>query len=158
MPSLTAVIASTSGHTEFVTDTVLSRLKEALPSLQVRVVRAELATAADLQSCDVLLLGSGTWNTGGIEGQLNPHMHELLFVRAKNVQLAGKPVLLVSLGDDRYYYTTRCTEGFMRFLKAAGGKTFGMPLVILNEPYDKTERILKWADASAEKLKGCRNQ
>lgn len=153
MTSLTAVTASTSGHTEFVLDTVIARLKELMPALQVRTVRAETASASDLQSGDVLLLGSGTWNTGGVEGQLNPHMHELLFERAKDVRLDGKPVLLISLGDDRYYFTTRCTEGFIRFLKSAGGRLFGTPLIVLNEPYDKTDRIRKWTDAVAEKLR-----
>jgi hypothetical protein len=39
---------------------------------------------------DILLLASATWNTGSIEGQLNPHMWELLKDKAKNLDLAGK--------------------------------------------------------------------
>jgi len=35
---------------------------------------AEKTQPQDLLSGDVLLLASSTWNTGGIEGQLNPHM------------------------------------------------------------------------------------
>ena len=153
MRSLTAIIASTSGHTEFVLDTVLQYWKDVVPNLAVRTVRAELATAEDLLNCDVLLLGSGTWNTGGIEGQLNPHMHALLFERVKNIDLQKKPVLLISLGDDRYYFTTRCTERFMEFMKKANGTSLSMPLVILNEPYDKVERIKKWAEATAAKMR-----
>lgn len=153
MHSLTAIIASTSGHTEFVLDTVLQYWKNAVPNVTVRTVRAEVATAEDLLNCDILLLGSGTWNTGGIEGQLNPHMHALLFERVKDIDLQKKPVVLISLGDDRYYFTTRCTEGFMQFIKAANATSLYMPLVILNEPYDKVERIEKWAEATADKLK-----
>lgn len=152
MPRLSAVIASTSGHTEFVVDEVLRRFRAGLSGYEINVLRAETATKEDLLGCDVLLLASGTWNTGGVEGQLNPHMHELLFSRSLGIDLQGKPVMLVSLGDDRYYFTTRCTERFVTFLKSGNGKIFGMPLVILNEPYDQTEKIEKWADAQVKKL------
>lgn len=152
MTKLTAIIASTSGHTEFVLDTVLHHWKNVMPHMTVRTVRAELATADDFLNCDVLLLGSGTWNTGGIEGQLNPHMHALLFERMTNIDLQKKPVLLISLGDDRYYFTTRCTERFMEFLKKANGTSLTMPLVILNEPYDKVEKMKKWADGAVKKI------
>jgi flavodoxin len=152
MPSLTAIIATTSGHTEFVLDTVLRYWKERMPNLTVRTVRAELATADDLLRCDVLLLGSGTWNTGGVEGQLNPHMHELLFERVEGIDLQKKPVLLLSLGDDRYYFTTRCTERFMQFIKKANGTSLATPLIILNEPYDKVEKMQKWAEAVMRKF------
>ncbi len=153
MKNVTAIIASTSGHTQFVLDTIIARWKETGAAISVTVVRAELATPEDLLRADVLLLGSGTWNTGGVEGQLNPYMHDLLFGKLKGLNLGGKPVLLVSLGDERYYFTTRCTERFMQFLKAAHGKATGIPLIIVNEPYDQVERIHKWADGAAEKLK-----
>ena len=154
MKNVTAVIATTSGHTQFVIDTVVSRWKETHDDIAVRIVRAETATVEDLTQCDVLLLGSGTWNTGGVEGQLNPYMHELLFEKLKGIDLQAKPVLLVSLGDERYYFTTRCTERFMQFLKAANGKSAGMPLIIVNEPYDQTEKIKKWADGASAKMLG----
>ncbi len=153
MQNLTVIIATTSGHTQFVVDTVLSRWKETGVNVSVKIIRAELATAADFTDADILLLGSGTWNTGGVEGQLNPYMHELLFGKLKGIDLKGKPVLLVSLGDERYYFTTRCTERFMQFLKSANGKSLGIPLIIVNEPYDQMERINKWSDGAGEKLR-----
>lgn len=152
MKTITAITASTSGHTDFVLDTVLEHWKNVLPELRVERVRAEQATKEHLLNSDMLLLGSGTWNTGGVEGQLNPYMHELLFERVRDINLQKKPVLLLSLGDDRYYFTTRCTERFMQFIKQANGTSFTMPLVILNEPYDKTDRMIKWATAVAEKI------
>lgn len=152
MKTLNAILATTSGHTQFVLDTVIAHWKKTLPKLTTRIIRAESATVEDLTSCDILLLASGTWNTGGIEGQLNPHMHELLFEKLQHIDLKEKPVLLVSLGDERYYFTTRCTERFMQFLKNAHGKSAGIPLIIVNEPYDQTEKIEKWAEGMAEKL------
>lgn len=145
MPTLSIIEASTSGHTSFVIDTIVSALGKFHPGLQIKRTRAEKATVSDLRDCDLLMLGSGTWNTGGKEGQLNPHMHELLFDRAKDIDLKGTPVALISLGDDRYYFTTRCTEHFMRWIKQCKGKPIGMPLIIVNEPYDQVEKIEGWA-------------
>jgi len=136
--------ASTSGHTEFVIG-VLQKLWGAAGH-SITLVKAEQATSKDLTIGDVLVLASGTWNTGGQEGQLNPHMHELLFERVKVIDLQKKPVALISLGDERYYFTTRCTEHFMKFLKTANGTTLSPPLIIVNEPYDQEERIRKWGE------------
>jgi hypothetical protein len=53
---------------------------------------AEKAEPQDLLSGDVLLLASGSWNTGGIDGQLNPHMWALLQDKAKMLDLAANRV------------------------------------------------------------------
>lgn len=152
MPSIHAIYASTSGHTEYVVDVVrqaLTRSKE----IAVTSQRAELAQREDLARGDVLLLASGTWNTDGIEGQLNEHMHRFLFEQCKDVDLQSKPVVLVSLGDERYYFTTRCTEHFQRFVRQANGKMLTPPLIIVNEPYTQHERIEHWAARLASALK-----
>ena len=144
MTHVTAIIASTSGHTAFVLDTLVAYWARTAPEITVRMIRAEEAKPEDFLAGDLLVLGSGTWNTGGKEGQLNPFMHELLFDRAKSVDLKNKRVALLSLGDERYYFTTRCTEHFLKFIRDHGGKLLGMPLTITNEPYDQMERIEKW--------------
>ncbi len=144
MISIHIIYASTSGHTEYVVEILAPLLRSA--GLQVTSTRAELATAEDLLKGDVLILGSGTWNMNGVEGQLNMHMHELLFGQAKDVNLGGKSVGLISLGDDRYFFTTRCTEHFMRFLREHHGKHLSPPLIIVNEPYGQEERIKKWSE------------
>src|SRR3989338_9849906 len=104
MPILHITTASTSGHTDYVIDTLLPILRERAPALTILRQRAEQATGDDLLKGDIVLLGSGTWNTGGIEGQLNMHMHALLMERAAEIDLAGKPVSTISLGDERYYF------------------------------------------------------
>ncbi len=146
LPSIHIIYASTSGHTEYVIEQLASYLKQRIDGLTVEKQKAEFAKGEDLRRADVLILASGTWNTGGIEGQLNVYMHQLLFERGKDIDLTGKMVALISLGDDRYYYTTRCTEHFMRFIKLSHAKTLFIPLIVVNEPYGQEERVQRWGE------------
>lgn len=146
MKTVHIITASTSGNTEFVANTVSERLRATAPNITIELQKAELATADDLLRGDILILGSGTWNTGGTEGQLNMYMDALLKTRAKDVKLAGKPITFISLGDERYFFRTRCTEHFLRFQREHGGKLFLPPLIIVNEPYGQEEKIHAWAD------------
>lgn len=123
-----------------------------MPDLTIERTRAEQAKPEDILHGDVVILGSGTWNTGGIEGQLNPHMHEFLIERAKDVTLQGKPMTCISLGDDRYYQRTRCTEHFLRFIRTHNGTLITPPLVIVNEPYDQVEKIETWSEKLLQKI------
>lgn len=145
-PSLQIIYASTSGHTEYVVEKLASYLGQKAPALTIEKQSAELAKREDVLKGDVLILGSGTWNYGGVEGQLNMYMHQLLFERAKDIDLTGKTIAFICLGDDRYYFTTRCTEHFMRFMKLSHAKILLMPLIIVNEPYGQEERVQKWGD------------
>ncbi len=146
MPSIHIIYASTSGHTEYVVDTLIEFLKEKAPQIDVERQRVELAKPEDLLRGDLVILGSGTWNYQGVEGQLNMYMHQFLFEKAQGIDLSQKQLALISLGDDRYYYTTRCTEKFMRFLREAHTKSALMPLIVVNEPYGQEERIVKWGE------------
>lgn len=151
-PSLHFVYASTSGNTEFVIETLAAFFRKESPDLHIELQRAELAQPDDLLRGDCVILASGTWNTGGNEGQLNTHMHTLLLERAASLDLAGKPMAFISLGDDRYYFTTRCTEHFLRFLRTHGGTQLLMPLCIVNEPYGQEEKIQAWGKKLLGKL------
>lgn len=146
MPSLHIIYASTSGHTEYVVDELMAYLGRRVADITIERQRAELAKREDLLRGDVLILGSGTWNFQGVEGQLNMYMHQLLFKRAKDIDLTGKLIAFISLGDDRYYYTTRCTEKFMWFLKNSHAKMLLIPLIVVNEPYGQEERVQKWGE------------
>lgn len=148
--SLQIIYASTSGHTEY----VVGVLKEAMKGrLQIADCKAEAAKPEDLLKGDILILGCGTWNTDGPEGQLNPHMKDLLVGKAKDIDLAGKQVAIIALGDDRYFYTCRAGEHMRRFVLDHGGKILGDALLVVNEPYGQEERVKKWADALLKKLK-----
>lgn len=145
--SLHIVFASTSGHTEHVVGVLVEHLKAKAPGCAVEVQRAEQAAPEDLLKGDLLLLASGTWNTGGIEGQLNPHMYALLEGRAAGVELGGKRVLTVALGDDRYRYRANAAVHLGNFIRARGGEHAGHTLKIINEPYGQEVAVREWADA-----------
>lgn len=117
------------------------------PAIKVSKVLAEQATPEDLQKGDVVLLACGTWNTGGIEGQLNPHMHAFLLKRAAATDLKGQKVALVALGDKRYFYTARAGEHLKNFVEAHGGTLIGETLKIMNEPYGQEKTVQAWAES-----------
>jgi len=143
MPSLHAIYASTSGHTEYVVSVLLSYLrKDGLKDSEIQ--RVEQAGIEDLSRGDILLLASGTWNTGGIEGQLNPHMHDFLGKRAAKVDLHGRKLALIGLGDARYRYTCRAAAHLEAFVESHGGKLVLPTLRIVNEPYGQEAKIQKW--------------
>ncbi|MSR86782.1 hypothetical protein EXS70_01260 [Candidatus Peribacteria bacterium] len=142
--SVHIIYASTSGHTEYVVDTLIPLLQKA--GVIVTKGLVDLAKPEDLMKADFLILGSGTWNTGGIEGQLNPHMHTFVHGPAKDVDLKGKNVAIIALGDDRYFYTSRAGEHLRNFIQKHGGKVLGDALVVINEPYGQEEKIRKWSE------------
>tara|TARA_Y100000310_G_C20577776_1_gene761336 strand:+ start:40 stop:540 length:501 start_codon:yes stop_codon:yes gene_type:complete len=148
--SLHIIYASTSGHTEHVVGVLAAFLKE--KGVEVEVQRAEHASGEDLLRGDVLLLASATWNLDALEGHLNTHMHALLNKRAKDTDLDGKPVALISLGDDRYFYTCRATEHFMQYFMKHDGKPCCPPLLVVNEPYGQEEKVEKWGEKLFESL------
>ncbi|MCA9370338.1 MAG: flavodoxin family protein [Candidatus Peregrinibacteria bacterium] len=152
MPSLHTIYASTSGNTEHVVDVLFDHIQETHPEFELSKQRAEEADGKDLLQGDVLLLASSTWNYDAVEGYLNMHMRELLEQRAGDIDLAGRPVALVILGDDRYYYTGRGTERFMQFLMSHNGKSCTMPLIVINDPYGQEGKVKEWGDKLVKQL------
>jgi flavodoxin I len=147
--TLHIIYASTSGHTEFVIDT----LSERIASRRVAITkqRAEQAAPADLLKGDILLLASGTWNTGGIEGQLNPYMHMLLKEKAAGIDLKGKKVVIIGLGDDRYRYTANALHHLEEFVKTHNGVVLDH-LKMVNEPYNQEKTVEQWGKKLLSKL------
>lgn len=151
MPSLHIIYASTSGHTAFVIETLAAWLKQHSSSVTVSSVRAELAQSEDFLKGDVLMLASSTWNTGGPEGQLNPHMFALL-ERAATVDLKGKKVAVIGLGDDRYRYTAKAADHLIEFVRAHHGEVIEPVLRIINEPYTQEKKVQEWASLLAKQF------
>lgn len=143
MSSLHIIYASTSGHTEYVVDTLIGSLK----GLVVEKQRAELAQSEDLLRGDVLLLAASTWNTGGPEGQLNPHMFALLMNRAADIDLQGKRVAVIGLGDERYHFLCAAADHLEEFVTSHGGVLIHPTLRIINEPYNQQKKIEQWSAA-----------
>ena len=138
------VFASTSGHTEYVVDALIDSLVGISSDWEIKETLAERAQPEDLLSGDVLLLASATWNTGGIEGQLNPHMWALLHDKAKTLDLAGKPCACIGLGDHRYFYTARAADHLQHYVEAHHGRLMVPTLKIINEPYGQEEAVRIW--------------
>ncbi len=149
MSCIHLLYASGSGHTEYVCTVIADALRAA--GYEALLTRAEAAKVEDLARGDFLILASGTWNTGGIEGQLHPYMYQIVFKTAKDIDLAGKRCSHIALGDDRYYYTGRAGEYLRKFLKDHNGDYCLDPLTIINEPFGQEEKIRQWC----EKLVTC---
>ena len=147
MPSLHIIFASTSGHTEHVVDVLRQALQTDRPEILVEQQRVEQAEPEDLVRGDIVILASGTWNTGSVEGQLNPHMHAFLRERAATIDLHGKHVAVIGLGDERYRYTARAADHLETFVRTHGGVLLEPVLRIVNEPYGQEESVKKWGAA-----------
>src|SRR6201997_4195676 len=142
--SLHIVFASTSGHTEYVVDALIDSLKSIAPGWEIEETLAEKTQPQDLLSGDVLLLASATWNTGGTEGQLNPHMWILLHDKAKTLDLAGKPCACIGLGDHRYFYTARAADQLQHYVTVHHGRLIAPTLKMVDEPYGQDEAVRAW--------------
>jgi flavodoxin I len=142
--SLHIVFASTSGHTEYVVDTLIDSLKCIAPGWEIEETMAEKTQPRDLLRGDALLLASSTWNTGSIEGQLNPHMWILLQDKAKTLDLAGKPCACIGLGDHRYFYTARAADHLQHYVEVHHGRLIVPTLRIIDEPYGQEEAVRVW--------------
>jgi flavodoxin I len=147
------VFASTSGHTEHVVDALIGSLKSITPGWQIGKMMAEKAQPQDLLSGDVLLLASATWNTGSIEGQLNPHMWALLNDKAKTLDLAGKPCACIGLGDHRYFYTARAADHLQHYVEAHHGRLMVPTLKIIDEPYGQEGAVRFWGEQLVDAAK-----
>jgi flavodoxin I len=147
------VFASTSGHTEYVVDALTDCLKSIVPGWEIEETMAEKTQPQDLLNGDVLLLASATWNTGGGEGQLNPHMSVLLHDKAKTLDLAGKPCACIGLGDHRYFYTARAADHLQHYVAAHHGRLIAPTLKIIDEPYGQEEAVTVWGKQLVDVLK-----
>lgn len=126
-------------------DALIGSLKSMQPSWEIQETVAEKTQPQDLLSGDVLVLASATWNTGGTEGQLNPHMWALLQDKAKTLDLAGKPCACIGLGDHRYFYTARAADHLQHYVEGHHGRLIVPTLRIIDEPYGQEEAVRAWS-------------
>ncbi len=143
--ALTIIYTTSSGHTEFVIDSVIDLLTKERKELRITKQRAELTKPEDLTKGDLLLLACGTWNTGNVEGQLQPYMHDLLMNKAAAIELKGMPAAAIGLGDERYHFTAKAAERLNDFLQSHGANVLLPALKIINEPFDQQKKIDAWA-------------
>ena len=146
VPSIRIVYATTSGHTEYVVKEIQQYAQAKWPQLSMELKRAETAASEDLSNVDLLILATSSWNTGNVEGQLNPHMFHFLMDIAKDVKLNGQKVAAIGLGDERYFYTCKAADHLEDYIKTHGGTLLQPTLRIINEPYGQEEKFHEWAD------------
>lgn len=146
MISVNVIVASTTGHSDYVAETAIARWKQASSGISVSKQRAEQASGEDLLKADVIVLASGSWNTEGIEGQMNPHMHHFLKNRAANIDLRSKKIGIIALGDDRYFFTLGARKHMEDYVRSHGGILVEPVLGIVNEPYGQEKIVEQWAD------------
>jgi flavodoxin I len=142
--SLYIVFASTGGHTAYVVDALIASFKSIASGWEIKETMAEKTQPQELLSGDVLVLASATWNTGGTEGQLNPHMWALLQDKAKTLDLAGKPCACIGLGDHRYFYTARAADHLQHYVEAHHGRLIVPTLKIIDESYGEEDAVGIW--------------
>lgn len=149
MPLLLIVYSSTSGHTEYVLDVLTEFLEAKKAPVKIARQHVEQTDPKDLVNCDYLLLASSTWDV--TEGLLPPDFR--VFTKAaKDIDLAGKPTIVIGLGDSRYRNTCRAAAHLMQFAREHGGKNLLPPLPIVNEPYEQNAVIEKWGEKLLAKL------
>ena len=144
--SLTIIYSTSTGHTEFVVDALIAHLTEKRKDLHTVKQRAEVSKPEDLTKADILLLACGSWNTGNVEGQLQPYMYDLVNGRGQEADIKEKPAAAIGLGDERYHFTARAAEKLTEFLTQKQAKILLPTLKIVNDPFDQTAKVLSWAD------------
>ena len=151
MPAnITAIVASTGGHTEYAVQVIAKHAKT--KRITINIIKAEQATVATIQAADVLLFASSTWNTGGNEGQLNPHMLTC-WKNLKGVDLNGKQCAAIGLGDERYRYTAKAADHLEEMIMYLKGNQLLPAFKVVNEPYGQEKLLEKWADKFIATLK-----
>lgn len=142
------IYTTSTGNTEHVVGVLRKTLES--KGITVSSQLAEESKSEDLLKGDVLILACGTWNTGGSEGQLHVRMDAFLNGKAKAVDLEGKRVAIIALGDEEYYYTGRATEHLVQYALNHNGKLIGAPLLIINDPEEQEEKVVRWGEKLAE--------
>lgn len=143
--SIAIIFTTATGHTEFVVDRVIGVLEKKLTQGRILKQRAEVTDPSELSKHRVLILACGSWNTGNVEGQLSPHMHDLLTARARSADLRGVQTTAIGLGDRRYHFTAKAADHLTTYLQERGATTLIPTLKIVDDPYDQEKKIDAWA-------------
>lgn len=118
MANVTIIYGSTTGNTE----TAANEIAEALSAHAVTVMDVASASSSDLESADLLILGTSTWGYGDLQDDWDANMSLI-----DDANLSDKKVALFGLGDSGSYCDT-FTDGMgilYEAVKAAGAKVVG---------------------------------
>lgn len=146
------VWGSTSGHTEYVVERLIDVLGRGPRGSRVQAGPAETFPVTPVVQADVLVLASSTWSSNGVEGELNPHMADLVQHRASDLQVEGMSCACIGLGDHRYYYEARAADLLERFVRDHDGRLIVPTLRLIDEPYGQERLIDDWARGLVEAM------
>jgi flavodoxin I len=96
---VTIVYGSSTLNTEFVSQ----RLQREFGEEEARLVNVREADTADLEEAKNLILATSSWGSGSLQDDW-----ELFFPKLDEVDLSGKRVALLGLGDQENYPDSFC--------------------------------------------------
>lgn len=146
MTRLLFAYSSTSGHTEYVCQVCANHISKKKRSFDCELKLIETVTKKDVDAADIVLLASGTWNTEGIEGQLNPYMHRFVHKDFADYDFKNRPVLIIGCGDARYKYTCRAAQYLEEYVWSHNATHIEPTLRVINEPYGQEQQFIDWCD------------
>ena len=160
--AFTIFFATSTGKTEDIAD----RLKELIPGTEAKDVD-DIGSPSELAEADALICCVPTWNTGADEA-LSGTAWDDLVTEIPNLELSGKSVAILGLGDSSGYSDFFCDameELYSAFLQAGAkligqvpvdgytfdesksvidGKFCGLPIDEDNEPELSDQRLNSW--------------
>jgi len=148
MAKIKFIYGTGGGNTEMVCNKVAAIFKKA--GHKIEIVKAKLASAADVSGADVYVFASPTYG----HGQLEQYFAKF-FDQIQDLNLKGVRCLVISLGD-RKYDIDYCMESgkiLTKFLRKKEAEMVHSALMIEKTPVDQLNGyITKWAKTVCEKL------
>lgn len=146
------VYATNSGGTQIASQIVTKALTK--KNHLVIVKQASETTPQDLGQYDVIILGSPTWDYGGLEGQ--PHADFIaLMEKCKGITAENKLFAIFGLGDSSYTHFCGAVDHLEEFVKSLKGKRIVDSLKIDGFFFDQkknTELLKSWTEGVAKTL------
>jgi flavodoxin len=148
MSKILIIYTTVGGNTELVVEKVSNLLSK---NNSVEAKLADLTEAKDLQSKDLVILASPTYNQGTLEAHFQKFISKL-----EKSDVEGKKFAVIGLGDTKYYpeYLTESATILENYVKKMEGKLIVPALRIGTLPYKMLDSLVpKWV----EKLEGALN-
>lgn len=140
------IYASNSGGTYFVSEIIKDTLEK--NGYVVKLKRASEVKVEDIQSQNLVILGSCTWQYGSEEGQMHEHFH-ILKKNFAEVNLNPSNFAIFGLGDSTYFQFCASVNHLEELVKS-WGKTLLVPSLRINRFYadqeEKEEIVRNWTE------------
>lgn len=145
MSTINIIFATNSGGTAAASQIIADELKA--HTLNPIIKQAVESTPADLDSAEIILLGSPSWDYENKEGY--PHEDMIKFMDScQNSSVPGKKFAIFGLGDSSYMHFCGAVDHLEAFVKKLGG-TLLIPSIRIDGFYynqEKNTQALKdWA-------------